>query len=389
MKSGKASALRIVVAGYIVGGPLGGLVWHHFQYILGLKRLGHEVLFVEDSNDYASCYNPETNDLSTNPEYGIRFIENIFSKYELGNNWAYYNAHTKNWLGQTNETVKKFCDSAEVFLNLSGINPMREYFQKIPLRVLIDTDPVFTQIRHLTNATASILAEKHNRFFTFGENFDEADCSIPDDSFPWKPTRQPVVMDVWQSAPKKINGPWTTVMQWDSYKEVEYNGKHFRMKSASFEPYLNLPSIVPDSIELAIGNETAPKEKLLKYGWLLTNPLTVTRTPESYKKYIQQSKGEWSIAKHGYVSSRSGWFSERSTCYLACGLPVIIQDTGFSKFMKTGEGLISFTTMDEALAAFITINQDYKRHCQAAKNIAEEYFNSDKVLDHLLRSVFE
>lgn len=388
MKPSQASSLRIVVAGYIVGGPLGGLVWHHLQYVIGLCKLGHEVLFVEDSNDYPSCYNPETNEVSVNPQYGISFIQAVFSRFNLGYQWAYFNAHSNTWLGQSEGKIKNYCAGADIFLNLSGINPLRDFFQKIPVRVFIDTDPVFTQIRHLTEPAAAELAANHNLFFSFGENFGTTDCTVPDDQFLWKPTRQPVVTDIWNQAPGNETNKWTTVMQWDSYKVRTYNGKNFGMKSASFDPYLKLPQHTNDLLELAIGSATAPKEKLLQAGWLLTDPLTVTKTPESYQQFIVQSKGEWSVAKEGYVITKSGWFSERSTCYLASSRPVIVQDTGFSRFIPTGEGLLTFNTPEEAIAAIDEVNTDYARHCKNARAVAEEYFRYDKVLRQLLQSSF-
>lgn len=388
MKSNWSGSLRIVVAGYIVGGPLGGLVWHHLQYVLGLSKLGHDVLFVEDSDDYPSCYNPETNEMSTDPNYGIRFIHAVFTRFDMGNKWAYYHAHSDKWLGRSEENIKKFCATADVFLNLSGVNPLREIFRKIPVRVFVDTDPVFTQIRHLSEPAAFQRAKRHNRFFSFGENFGTTDGDIPNDGFLWNSTRQPVITDIWNCNPGNENGKWTTVMQWDSYKVRTYNGKVYGMKSASFDPYLTLPKSINDAIELAIGSASAPRKKLLQEGWLLTDPLTITKTPESYKQYIHSSKGEWSIAKQGYVSGQSGWFSERSTCYLASRRPVVVQDTGFSRFIKTGEGLLIFTSPEEAIVAIEDVNRNYKKHCEAAISVAEEYFRFDRVLNRLLELSF-
>lgn len=387
MKSPSAR-LRIVLGGYIVGGPLGGLVWHHLQYVLGFHKMGHDVIFIEDSNDYLSCYDPKKDQISNDPAYGLRFIANVFSCFSISDKWAYYNAHTDQWFGMTREKIKAFCDTADVFLNLSGITPIREFLQKIPVRIFVDTDPVFTQIRHLTDAFAMESAKKHNQFFSFGENFGNNSCSIPDDQFAWQPTRQPVVMELWQSPYGNKNNPWTTVMQWDSYKIREYNGRTFGMKSASFDPYIKLPQLTSDRFELAIGSDTASKEKLLQGGWQLRNPLLITETPESYQNYIESSKGEWSIAKHGYVSSCSGWFSERSTCYLASGRPVIVQDTGFSDFFETGRGLLSFNNPDEALDCIETVNRNYTKHCEAASSIALEYFDHKKVLGQLLDRSF-
>lgn len=388
MTTTRLSTLKIVVAGYIAGGPLGGLVWHHLQYVLGLKKMGHEVIFFEDSDDYPSCYNPVTYELSTDPSYGLHFITKVFTRFGLQDSWSYYHAHTGNWHGVSEKKVKAFCASADIFLNLSGVNPMREFLEKIPLRIFIDTDPVFTQIRHLTDENAKRLADKHNLFFSFGENFGKPGCTIPDDNFNWKPTRQPVVPEVWKLQAGDPTAKWTTVMQWDSYKTREFNGKVYGMKSSSFEPYLNLPRLTIDPLEIAMGSVTAPRTKLINFGWLIEDSLTITKSPETYQHYIQLSKGEWSIAKHGYVCANSGWFSERSCCYLVSGRPVVVQDTGFSAFLQTGQGLLCFSNVEEAAAAIEKVNADYAKHCKDAMDIADEYFNYKKVLTKLLDNVF-
>lgn len=376
--------LNIVVAGFIVGGPLGGLVWHHLQYILGLRAMGHRVLFVEDSDDYPSCYNPETNALGEDPSYGLAFINKVFSDRGLKYDWAYYHHHSKTWYGASETTVKAFIESADIFLNLFGLHPLREPFLKIPLRVYVDTDPAFTQIRHLEEPALKQRAEKHNCHFTYGENFGKPICGIPNDGFAWQPTRQPVFLPAWKATRGNKSAKWTTVMQWDSYKTRMHNGCSFGMKSASFDDYFLLPQKTAEAFELAIGSATAPKEKLTAAGWSLADPLLVTRNTETYQRYIQGSKGEWSLAKQGYVISNSGWFSERTTAYLASGRPCVVQDTGFSSFIGTGRGLFAFASLEESLAAIEEVNRNYEAHCGWARDIAEEYFRFDKVLSELL-----
>jgi hypothetical protein len=377
--------MRIVVLGYIVRGPYGGLVWHHLQYVLGLKKLGHDVLFLEDSDDYPSCSSPSNAVLTTDPSYGLQFIEQTFNHFNLKNSWAYYDAHTNDWYGMSRQKVLTFCSTADVVMNLSAVNPFRDWWSKIPARILIDTDPVFTQIRHLTNKKDKEATQHHTDFFSFGENISNADCTIPDDGINWKPTRQPLFLSAWKFTEPNVNAKWTTVMQWDSYKKRTYNGVDYAMKSLSFIGFENLPRLMPDEkFELAIGGATAPVERLQAMGWQVINSLIPTKTPCTYQHYIQQSKGEWSIAKHGYVISNSGWFSERSCSYLASGKPVVVQDTGFSAFLPTGNGLFSFTSVEEAVEALQAVEKNYKQHCKEARSIAEEYFDSKKILHSLL-----
>ncbi len=376
--------MRIVVLGYIVRGPLGGLCWHYLQYMIGFRQLGHEVLFLEDSDNYPGCYDPSIHETGTDPSYGIEFITNLFKKYELQKNWAYYDEHRDRWFGLPKNKVEEFCKTSDIVLNISNVNPLREWWMQIPTRILLDTDPAFTQIRHIGEDRYHDIAMHHTHFFSFGENIGKEGCSIPDDGFKWKPTRQPVNLGLWKNSGANSLGYWTTVMQWDSYKPGKFNGMSFGMKSASFSEYIELPKMIGDKFQLAIGAATAPLDKLINAGWQLVDPLVVTLNDATFQQYIQASKGEFSVAKQGYVVSNSGWFSERSAGYLASGKPVVLQETGYSDIIETGRGLFSFQSPDEAIAAIAKINSDYAMHCGYAREIAEAFFNSDKVLTSML-----
>jgi hypothetical protein len=382
-------SLRIIVLGYIVRGPMGGMAWHHLQYVMGLRDLGHEVYFVEDSDDTLfCCYDPTRSVTDRDPTYGLQFATYVFKKIGLSERWAYYDAHTEHWFGPLGNRILSFCKSADFLLNLSCANPVRPWLIEIPVRALIDTDPVFTQIRNLSNPDRRALSSSHTVFFSFGENIGLSHCIIPNDGFLWRATRQPVVMDAWSVILGPENGKFTTVMQWDSYTAREYNGRRYGMKSESFGDYMDLPERAGPIFELAMGNPSAPRDILRSKGWTLCNPLEVSRDPWTYQRYIQQSKAEFSVAKHGYVVCHSGWFSERSTAYLASGRPVVVQDTGFSDWLEAGSGVLSFNTPEEALAGIEEINSRYGFHCRAAREIAEEYFDASKVLLSLIeRSV--
>ncbi|HKE88056.1 MAG TPA: hypothetical protein VKB50_30075 [Vicinamibacterales bacterium] len=380
----RPSRLRIVVLGYIVRGPLGGLAWHHLQYVLGLARLGHDVFFLEDSDDYASCYDPVRNVMDRDPTYGLDFIDRVFTRLGLGTGWAYYDQHQNAWLGPAARQSLEICRSADVVLNLSAVNPVRSWLEHVPVRVLVDTDPAFTQIRHLTNATARARAAAHTAFFSYGENIQHEDCAIPRDGFPWQPTRQPMVMDAWAPTPGPPRGPLSTVMLWDSYPSADFDGVHYGMKAESFDPYVDLPSHTRERFHLALGSSREPRERLAAHGWTILDPRVPTRDPWTYQDFIQRSKAEFSVAKHGYVVSRSGWFSERSAAYLASGRPVVVQDTGFSCWLDADAGVIPFRHVNEAIAAIDVLNASYERQCLAARALAEAYFDSSAVLTQLL-----
>ena len=384
MEGRPSSALRIVVAGYLVRGPLGGLAWHHLQYVLGLAALGHDVLYIEDSDDYPACYDPARGVTDTDPSYGLRFAAETFDRLGLGDRWAYHDAHTSTWHGPAAEGATRTCRRADLLLNVSGVTPLRPWFESIGVRALVDTDPAFTQIRHLSEAGDRKHAEGHSAFFTFGENFGSPSCTIPDDGLPWLPTRQPIVLDAWPVTPPPTDGLFTTVMQWESYPPREYGGVRYGMKSDSLCRQLGLPSVAGPVFELAIGSENAPRPLLEERGWRLRDPLEVTRDPWSFQRYIQQSRAEFSVAKHGYVASRSGWFSERSAAYLASGRPVLVEETGFSDWMSTGTGVVPFARLEDAVGGVEEIAGRYEVHRRAAREVAAEYFDSRSVLGDLV-----
>ena len=381
------SGLRIIVLGYVVRGPLGGMVTSNLQYLMGLARLGHDVYFVEDSGDYPSCYNPVTYVTDTEPTYGLQFATHSFERIGLGDHWAYYDAHTSRWLGPFADRILNICATADLVLNLCGVNPLRPWLMEIPARALIDEDPAFTQIKHLTDPAARDLALQHTAFLSFAENIGNGRSAIPDDGLPWQATRQPIVLDAWPVTPAPPHGKFTTVMQWDSYPPLKYDGVRYGMKCDSFGPYTDLPERAGRIFELAVARLPGQACALLKSrDWGVCDPSELSRDPWAYQRYIQRSKAEFSVAKHGYVVSRSGWFSERSVCYLASGRPVVLQDTGFSSWLRTGFGVVSFATPGEALAGIENINSQYELHCQAARAIAEEYFDARKVLPTLLEA---
>lgn len=377
--------LRIVALGYVVRGPIGGMCWSDLHYVLGLADLGHDVYFVEDSGDSPwCCYDPSRHVTDSDPSYGLEFARRAFDAVGLGARWSYYDAHTKRWLGPCADCVLQICATADLVLNLGGVNPLRPWLLKAPARAFLDKDPVFTQIRHLTDPSARELAMLHTAFFSFAGNIDSTRCSVPDDGLDWTPTRHPIFLGAWPVTPGVPEGKFTTVMQWESYPAREYNGRRYGMKPDSFAPYLDLPTGSKTVFELAVGGPGAPRDLLRQKGWAIRDPLEAAGDPSSYQRYIQSSKAEWSVAKHGYVASRSGWFSERSAAYLASGRPVLVQETGFSDWLPTGSGILSFESPAQALAGVESINGRYVLHCQAARAIAEEFFDTRKVLSRLV-----
>jgi hypothetical protein len=377
------SALRVLVLGYLVRGPMGGMAWHHLHYALGLARLGHDVWFLEDSDDYESCYDPRTHLMGTDPAFGLRFAEAALGLLGLQDRLAYWDAHTRRWLGPAAARAPELCASADLLVNVSGVNPLRPWLLAVPHRLLLDTDPAFTQIRHLERPADLAAARMHTAFASFAERIGEPDCAVPDDGLEWAPTRQPVVLDAWPWTPPRAGADLTTVMQWESYDDRMHDGVRYGMKGTSFEPYLDLPRRAGPVFTLASGRGT-PAPLLRERGWKLVDPGAVAGDPSAYRRFIAGSAGEFGVAKHGYVVSRSGWFSERSACYLASGRAVIAQDTGWSAGLPSGDGLLAFADVQGALGVVEAVLADPVRHGRAARELAAEHFGHRRVLEPLI-----
>jgi len=273
---------------------------------------------------------------------------------------------------------------------VSGVwgNPVQLREQTDARLLFIDTDPVFTQVKLARGQVDFRRAvDAHDVHFSFGEAHSDR---IPATGHDWLPTRQPVLLDEWRTD-DPAGDRFTTVMNWTSYNPVELNGVSYGQKDIEFRRFLDLPSAVdPIRFEIAMSpgkNRQAPLGLLRRRGWSVVDPAEVCPDIDSYRRYILRSRGEWSVAKHGYVVGAPGWFSCRSACYLAAGRPVVVQDTGFGSVIPTGQGVLTFRTPEEAADALREVDGDIRRHAQCARKIAAEYFDSARVLHDLLARV--
>ena len=389
-----SSRLRIIVTGTVGLYPVGGVAWDYFQYVIGLARMGHDVYYHEDT--WTWPYHPVENRNTSEGEYSAKFIGDFFNKYapELSEKWHYLHLHKKSF-GMPRSAFDKISQSADLFVNVSGDCFIPDRLSPRCVKVFLDTDPGYNQIMLSERFAWSenvdrwcSIVEDHDRHFTNAENINEPDCLAPLTGFNWKTTGRPVVMDLWKpdaTTTPTEPAPWTTVMTWNAFKgQVVYEGVEYKSKGSEFEKLIDMPSHLRVPLKVAVGGINAPLKRLARYGWDVLDGPSATLTPEYYKEFIASSRGEFSIAKHVYVAMRTGWFSYRSACYLASGRPVVVQDTGFSKFIPTGEGLLAFSTMEEAVDAINQVEANYERHAKAARAIAEDYFDSGKVLNQLI-----
>jgi hypothetical protein len=381
------SSLRIIVSGLIAQYPLGGVTWDYFQYVLGLARLGHDVYYFEDTGLWP--YNPNEGGTSKGCEFNVEFLSGIMKRYGLDDKWAYRFPWESQWYGLSDAKRAEVVQSADLLINVSGVLERPDEYRQARRMVYIDSDPVFTQVK-LARGQMDFrkLIDMHDVLFSFGESFSSA---MPETGLRWLPTRQPVVLSEWRPG-QPHREVFTTVMNWTSYKPVVFNGQTYGQKDLEFQRFIDLPKLVsPTVLEIAVNEgktRHTPRSLLAHKGWRVVDPAEVCPDFESYRNYIQSSKGEWSVAKNGYVVGQAGWFSCRSACYLAAGRPVVVQDTGFRPVLPVGEGLLAFSSVDEAVAAIREVEGNYARHAQAARDLAETCFDSDKVLSRLIEDSF-
>ena len=410
------SSLRIIVTGLIGQHPsLGGVTWDYLQYALGLARLGHDVYYFEDSGQWPYTNNggPSGNDwVARECGANVEHLTKTMARFGLQGKWAYHFPTARQWYGLSDENRRRVIESTDLLINVSGTLEHPENYRDVKRLIYIDSDPAFTQVKlALTQEHADFCdrVNAHDMHFSFGEHFTSV---IPDTGHHWRPTRQPIVLSEWQSsmAPRNV---YTTVMSWTSYKPISYAGRSFGQKDVEFKRFVQLArKVQPVALEVAMHelehtdwqsdhedwppkvceqvttDSLTPYELLTLLGWRVVDPAIVCADIDNYRAYIKSSKAEWSVAKNGYVTGRAGWFSCRSACYLAAGRPVIVQDTGFGTALPTGEGILAFGTMDEAIAAIHEVEAHYERHAHAARAIADAYFDSDKVLQRLIEEIF-
>jgi hypothetical protein len=372
-----------VVVGFIGKLPLAGTSLYNLHHVAGLQALGYDVHYVERLNRPHQCYNPRTNTMTDDPQYAVSYLENLLSNYGITRERFSFIDRENRCLGSGWASLCSALDHAHFVLALADATWFDE-LERCPQRAFVDGDPLFTQVALLEGDPVVSAALKHyGTLYTIGVRLGQADCTIPPANRVWLPARSVVATHLWDPTPAVSPLPVTSVMSWAAGQDVWYDGKVYGHKNREFERFVDLPQRTAQPFQLAIGG-SAPRERLYEHGWHLVNPLGVTGTIETYQAFIAGSWADFGIAKHAYVASRSGWFSDRSTCYLAAGRPVLHQDTGFSDWLPTGEGVFSFSDIDGVLEALDRLSTNYERHARAARAIAEEYFEAAKVVAHML-----
>jgi hypothetical protein len=365
--------LKILLSGMVAGDPRqGGASWAVLQYVAGLRALGHEVLLVEPVPPARLGCDGE--------------VAGYFEQLPLLDGRAVLlGTGSEETVGLPFDALRAFAAETDLLLNISGMLRDERLFEPIPVRVFLDLDPGFNQVWHETGTDMGL--DLHTHFVTVGQCIGWPDCPIPDCGRDWIGTLPPVALDHWPATAPPRREAFTSVGHWRSYGSIEHRGVRYGQRAHSLRELIELPRLAASRFELALGihpDETADLEALAANGWRLLDPDEVAGDPGRYAGFVRGSKAELSVAKQGYVASRSGWFSDRSACYLASGRPVVAQETGFGEFLPTGEGLLSFSTVSEAAAAVAAVEADLERHSAAARAFAEEHLDARKVLTSLL-----
>jgi hypothetical protein len=387
MKPSSSPKGKIIVFGILFWYPLAGVTYQFLHYLIGLRRLGYDPYYIEDSGRW--IYDPRLNDLSPDASANIAAILPVLKAHGFGDRWAFRGRYPEGkCYGLPESKIEELYREADAFLNITGAQEIRPEHMACKRRIYVESDPFAIQAK-VVNGDAGTVAmlKAHDTLFSFGENLGASDCDVPVENFKWLPTRQPVVTDLWPMLPADSAAPFNTITTWHNKgKNIEFRGETwYWTKDREFQKFLELPKLRTNSrFELAATVDDSVKTLLKNHGWQQRDSIQISADVDRYRQYIQESRGEFTVARDQYTRPNTGWFSDRTACYLAAGRPVITQETGFSKFLPTGKGLYAFKTMDDILRAVDAIETDYLGNCQAAREIASEYFEAEKVVGSMM-----
>jgi hypothetical protein len=379
----------VVVWGMLASFPFGGMTWQALHYLVGLRKLGFDVWYVEDTD--SELLEPDTFEWQAEAyAVNVAYLSKYMNQIGLGERWIFRPPGSQDTYSGTGrqESLAKLYEQADAVINLCGYHAVRPEHHAINCLIYLQTDPMVDQVKVAEQDAEKIeQLDAYSYLFTYGENLGRSDCLVPVERYQWYATRPPVYLDWWATdcslAPEAA---LTTISNWKHWdNDIVWQGEHYYWrKDREFRRFIDLPVQSPLALELALeGIDEAEQAELESHGWRIISSRTLS-SPIAYRNYICNSLGEFTVTKDQYVRTRTGWFSDRSVCYLAAGRPVITQETGFSQFLPTGKGLFAFNTIDDILNAIDTIKSDYAGNCRAAQEIAAEYFAAEKVIGHLM-----
>jgi hypothetical protein len=381
----------IVIAGSLAQKPgRGGHTWVLLQYLLGFMKLGWDVTFL-DRLEPDMCTDETGAPARIDRSANIRYFVEVMRRFGLEGRYGLLWDGGSAVMGLSRAEIRERVSASAALINVMGFFTDEEILAEAPRRVFLDIDPGFGQMWQALGQHDTFRG--HDAYVTIAENIGKPGCAIPDCGLDWVTTRQPVVVDEWPDAgdTRSADAAITSVASWrGAYGPVDHEGTTYRLRAHEFRKFAALPRLTGGRFEVALDIHPADAkdiELLSEHGWSLVEPRRVAGDPWTYRDYIRRSAAEVMIAKGMYVQTGSGWFSDRSICYLASGRPVLAQDTGLGNLLPVGDGLLTFTTIDEAAEAARAIDRDYARHARAARRVALECFESSKVLGALTRKL--
>ena len=377
--------MRIIVAGVISLSPFApGFAWNWLQLAVGLRKLGHDVYYVEDVEP-AWCVDSAGTRCPLEASVNRSLFQSTMEHFGFQERACQIYDRGKATFGLPLATLEQAARDTDLVLNIAGHLKTESILERAKRRAYFDQDPVYTQLWAASYGKDLNFAN-HDVFLTVGFNIGTLCSPIPDCGLAWRPMLPAVVPEYWEAAVNLACVPFTTVASWTGFGDLCYRGVHYGSKREEFVRFASLPRVVAQTFELALRRhrEDDPAVALLQANcWRITDATAISDLV-SYQRYIARSRAELCIAKNAYVKASSGWFSDRSAHYLASGKPVLAEATGFEQHLPTGRGLLAFSTLEEAVAGIETINRDYATHCRAARAFAEEYLDYRRVLPALL-----
>lgn len=367
----------------------GGITWVVLNWILGLKRLGFRVCFVEQIGR-ENCVDATGAVTAFENCVNLAYFNQIVEQFNLSDSAALIYESGERIHGMTIDELLGLAEAADLLVNITGHLTLEPLMRRLPRKAYIDLDPGYTQFWHAADDTGPRL-KGHDFYFTVGENIGTPVCPIPTGEIRWRPIRQPVVLEHWPVSGEGDRDRFTTVASWrGAYGPVQYGDKTFGLKVHEFRKFIELPRRAQQTFEIALDIHPAEEKDLTllhRHGWKLVDPIVFASDPAAFRRYVQRSGAEFSVAQGIYVETESGWFSDRTVRYLASGKPALVQDTGFSRNYPAGDGLVPFRTLEQAIAGAERIAHEYEGHSHAARDLAEAYFESDKVLGRFIEEV--
>lgn len=376
--------MTIIVAGTIGRSGVGGQAWTVLQYLLGFRALGHDVYYLEDCGISSWAYDWDKGEWTAELDSPAAYVRDCLKPFGFEKQWCYRtNDGTR---GMSEKEIIEVCRRADLLiLRAVPFWVWRDEYDLPKCRAFIDVDPGFTQAAMLSGdkGIADGVAKCEKRF-TVGQCVGLNKCLIPQALGPWTATVPPVFLDEWplQSTTSATMPDFTSVIRWQGFRDQTYGGSSYGQRDRSFPKFFSLPSKVDATFRVALLG-TNP-ETLTQHGWEVLPGEVVSKTPQSYREFIQQSRAEFCVPKHGYIAMWTGWVSDRSVCYLASGRPVLMEETGISERLPTGLGLVTFKDFDEAVVLAQEIQLQYKWHAHAAREIAQKVFATKNVLPKLI-----